>query len=261
MGAALAGEREVAEQRGVAEVVDALAADLDDEAGGRVDRALGRRRRVPGRRQPDRAPVERRRCRRCWGRGRRARRPVLADLAGELDDRHDRRAGALGDGDRVADVVGVAVGQQDRVGGDLVGGRGGLRVAGQERVDQDGRAVVLEREGGWPRNRMFMRVGLLLSSSSGAARGRRRRRPACPAGSPRPAGCARRRSRSPGSAMRRRVGDLPVVGLAEPAAVVQRLVEDPLEAGGGVRDDLLGVGEPVRRRRSAPRRRRRPPRR
>ena len=36
-----------------------------------------------------------------------------ADLVGQLDDRDDRRAGALGDVDGVADVVGVAVGEQD----------------------------------------------------------------------------------------------------------------------------------------------------
>jgi len=39
--------------------------------------------------------------------------------------------------------------------------------------------------------------------------------------------------------------DLPGVRLAEPTARVQRLVEDALETRGGVRDDLLGMGEAV----------------
>ena len=74
---------------------------------------------------------------------------VLADLAGQLDDRHDRRAGALGDGHRVADVVGVAVGERRSRRRSTSSARGrGLRVAGQERVDEHGLAVVLEREGG-----------------------------------------------------------------------------------------------------------------
>ena len=47
----------------------------------------------------------------------------LGDLVGELDDRDHRRAGALGDVDGVAEVVGVAVGEQDHVRRDLVGGR------------------------------------------------------------------------------------------------------------------------------------------
>src|SRR4029453_16226281 len=72
---------------------------------------------------------------------------LLADLARDLGDRDDRRAGALGDRDGVAEVVAVAVGEQDRVGGDLVGRGGRLRVAGQERIDEHGRAVVLKREG------------------------------------------------------------------------------------------------------------------
>src|SRR3954451_20748258 len=41
------------------------------------------------------------------------------------------------------------------------------------------------------------------------------------------------------------LGDLPFMGLAEPSAGVQRLVEDALEPRGGVGDDLLGVGEAV----------------
>jgi hypothetical protein len=43
-------------------------------------------------------------------------------------------------------VVGVAVREEDRVGLDLVGRRRRLRVPGQERVDEDARALVLEQE-------------------------------------------------------------------------------------------------------------------
>jgi hypothetical protein len=71
---------------------------------------------------------------------------VLGQLVGHLDDRHDRRAGALGDVDRVAEVVGVAVGEQDDVGLDLVGADRRLRVARQER-GRSGRACRRPRAG------------------------------------------------------------------------------------------------------------------
>ena len=74
--------------------------------------------------------------------------PDSLELVGQLDDRHDRRARALGDVHGVADVVGVSVGEEDRVGGDLVGARSRLRVAGEERIDEHGLAVVLQRERG-----------------------------------------------------------------------------------------------------------------
>ena len=47
--------------------------------------------------------------------------PLALDLGRELDDREHRRAGALGDGHRVAQVVAVPVREQDHVGGQLVG--------------------------------------------------------------------------------------------------------------------------------------------
>ena len=75
---------------------------------------------------------------------------VAVDLGRELDDREHLRAGALGDVDRVAHVVAVPVGQRDHVRRQLVGGRGGLRVAGQERVDQHVRAASGEVERGVP---------------------------------------------------------------------------------------------------------------
>ena len=68
----------------------------------------------------------------------------LADLV--VGD--DRRPGALGDGDGVADVVAVAVRDQDEVGRHLVGLGRRRRVAGQERIDQDVRAVALEQQTG-----------------------------------------------------------------------------------------------------------------
>jgi len=77
---------------------------------------------------------------------------VLAELLGqlvrELGDRDDRRAGALGDVDDVAVVVLVAVREQDRVRVQVVGAHGRLRVAGEPRVDEHGRPVGLELEGG-----------------------------------------------------------------------------------------------------------------
>ena len=68
--------------------------------------------------------------------------PSSSHLPGELGDRDQRRAGALADRDRVTDVVGVAVGEQQRCRRDLVGGRRGFGITGQERIDQDGRVAV-----------------------------------------------------------------------------------------------------------------------
>ena len=143
-----AGQREVAEERGVAEVVDPLVADLDDDPGRRADRPLGRRRGVPGRHPARPSPLEADGSAEVGVAHVVARGQVRGQLAGELHDRGDARPRARGDRDGVADVVGVPVRQQDRVGGDLAGVGGGLRVAGQERVDQDGRPVMLERDGG-----------------------------------------------------------------------------------------------------------------
>ena len=68
----------------------------------------------------------------------------LADLV--VGD--DRRAGALGDGDGVADVVAVAVRDQDEVGRHLVRLGRRRRVAGQERVDEQVLAVALDQQAG-----------------------------------------------------------------------------------------------------------------
>ncbi len=58
-----------------------------------------------------------------------------------------RRCG-LRDRHGVADVVAVAVGEQDRGGVELIGGDRGLGVAGQERVDQHRAVAVGQLEGG-----------------------------------------------------------------------------------------------------------------
>ena len=55
---ATARQGQVAEERGVAEVVDRLPADVHDDARGRVDGALRRRGRVPGGDPAGPAPVE-----------------------------------------------------------------------------------------------------------------------------------------------------------------------------------------------------------
>ena len=83
-----------------------------------------------------------------------------------------------------------------------------LRVAGQERVDQDRRVAVGEREAGVAEKADFHRLSILLvvGSVAGAAarararaRTRPRRRPASPAGSPRPAASAPRAPAASGS--------------------------------------------------------------
>src|SRR3954471_1422041 len=49
-----------------------------------------------------------------------------------------------------------------------------------------------------------------------------------------------------GIVLQRGIRDLALVGRAEPAALGQRLGEQPLQSRRGVRDDLLGVAEPRR---------------
>ena len=72
---------------------------------------------------------------------------LLAEPVGELDDRGDGGAGALGDADGVGEVVDVAVGDEDRRRVDLVGGHRRDRVVRlQEGIDQDARGAVAELE-------------------------------------------------------------------------------------------------------------------
>ena len=91
---------------------------------------------------------------------------LLGELVGDLHDRHDVRAGALGDRDRVAEVVAVAVRQQDRIRAQIVGGDRRLRVAGEERVDQHSRVSVGQLEG-----RVAKEADLHLSCSSSVVGG------------------------------------------------------------------------------------------
>ena len=58
----------------------------------------------------------------------------------------DGRAGALGDVDRVADVVGVAVGEEDVRRVDVAGLLRRLRVPGEERVDEHAHVPLLDQE-------------------------------------------------------------------------------------------------------------------
>ena len=71
----------------------------------------------------------------------------LGQLVGDLDEREHRRARALGQLDGVAVVVGVAVREQDVRRLELVGRHGRLRVARDERVDEDPRVAVAQLDG------------------------------------------------------------------------------------------------------------------
>ena len=76
---------------------------------------------------------------------------LLHALAGEPVDNlkvaDHRGAGALGDADRIADMVAVPVRDEDKVRLNLVGPDAGNRVAGEEWVDQDFKPAGLQAEG------------------------------------------------------------------------------------------------------------------
>jgi hypothetical protein len=62
--------------------------------------------------------------------------PLGLEPVTDLKVGDDQGAGAPGDGDRIADVVAVSVGDQDVVGFHRAGGDGGAGVAGEEWVHQ-----------------------------------------------------------------------------------------------------------------------------
>ena len=168
--------------------------------------------------------------------------------------------GALGDGDRVADVVAVAVGQQDRGGVDVLGADSRLGIAGQERVDEDGGVAVGELEAG-----MAEKADVHWGVSSGSVGGV----PAGPAGPRELAGeleadsdadehaesrllgqqSADRRQPLAGFADPGRLADGLVVPGVKPAAVGQSRGEHALERRRGTGDQVLrrphpfGVGD------------------
>ena len=73
---------------------------------------------------------------------------LVADLGGQLDDRHHLRAGALGDVHGVPEVVGVAVGEEDMGGLELGGLHRGQRVPRQEGIDEHTGVALSELEAG-----------------------------------------------------------------------------------------------------------------
>ena len=178
---------------------------------------------------------------------------------GDLDDRDAVGAGALRDRDRVGDVVDVAVADRDVGRLDLLGGGDRGRVVGlQERVDQDGRLPLAELEA-----RLAVELDLhRFSSSPSGSVGFGQLVMQCPAD-----GDANhhRHSRLLGEQRADR-GDalvgvghggglqrLRFVGLAEPAALGERGGEHPLQLRRRPRDDplrlgeALGVGQPLDR--------------
>ena len=122
----------------------------------------------------------------------------------------------------------------------------GLRVAGQERVDEHGLAVVLQREGRVTEeadvHQRSSPVSLDRMSSWASSRPT-----ATPTSMPRRVSSATSvrisRRRSSGSSSDGGLAELRLVGAAEPAALGQRLVEHVLQPRRRVGDDLLGVGE------------------
>jgi len=146
----------VAEEAGVAGVIDRFATDRDDEAGsladrrafvGRVRRVLraGHRVRVKRLDELDRAPVELDRPAEVGVEG--LLDAVRSEPDGRLDDRDRRGAGPLTQADSVGDVVGMAVGQKHVGRLNLFGRVDGDRIVGLEkRVDHHRRIALGDLE-------------------------------------------------------------------------------------------------------------------
>ena len=167
--------------------------------------------------------------------------PVAADLVRQLDDRDHLCAGALGDVHGVAEVVGVAVGQQD------VGRLELRRPRPRPSGCRSGRG---RRAGGCRRRSARSRTGRESGSSSGllwSGLGIVQSTRASSQPTATPTSMPMRVS----SASRVRTGRLvperpcapALVGLAEPAAGVQRLVQDPLQLRRGARHARLRLPE------------------
>src|SRR6185312_6938887 len=138
-------ELEVAEQPGVAHVVDGLAAEVDHEAGRDRDRATRGGRGVPRRHKPDPAAVE------LHGaadvRVGDVLDSLLLKLVRDLDDRHAVGARALRDVLDVPVVIAVTVGEEDVCRVQLGGLDGGHRIAADEGIHEHDRVPLGELYG------------------------------------------------------------------------------------------------------------------
>ena len=109
---ALRDQLQVAEQAGVAEVVDGRAAEVDHQAAGVGDGAVGRRRSCGTPAPASPSPSRTRPCRRGWGR-RRSRRPACRASRGLDQRRRMRRRCAWRPSTASSEVVDVPVREQD----------------------------------------------------------------------------------------------------------------------------------------------------
>ena len=210
------------------------------------------------------SPSRTRPCRRCSGRGRRGSSPSSPAISSASST--IARTGApvrLAIVDRVAEVVGVAVGEQDRVGARRRRRRrppSGCRSG----TDRRGRVVpsCVEREGRVAQEADVHRHRLLRSS---VARGRSSCASSNPTATPTSMPSRVSSATSVADGARALVGVLVAAASATCASWASpnqppscsACVEDALQAGRGVRDDLLRVAEALGVGR-APRRRRRP---
>ena len=72
----------------------------------------------------------------------------LLQVVADLERGDDVRVVGLGDGERVAEVVGVAVGQGDGSALDIPGSDRGHRIAGEEGIDRERVLARAEQEAG-----------------------------------------------------------------------------------------------------------------
>jgi hypothetical protein len=141
----VADQAHVAEERRVAGEIEGAAAEADDHPGRNADAdlllAVPIGRGVPGRNDFHRATAE----------GGRAAmiepddvgRALRLQPAADLDGADQLRVVRLRQGDRVTDVIVVAMGEQDSVGFDVGDGDRRLRIAGDERIEGHDVAIAI----------------------------------------------------------------------------------------------------------------------
>ena len=142
-------QRHVAEQGGIAAVIDGFAVKLDDEAAGVSSRqSCSMERRC----DPDKSKIKGVFAAQMHTMGLHS---LFRAEAGHFGGGNDGGAGALGNVDRITNVVFMTVRNQNVLAVDLIGLGSGLRIAGQKGIDDQRVVSVLEHKTGMTQKFQF----------------------------------------------------------------------------------------------------------